>query len=79
MSVSEPRRDSVKIGTINGHEYRLGSIVGLETEPTLEEVYEQMPRRPSMVEVTEQARRRRVSATELLLERRKSLFSNPYS
>ena len=59
MSVSAPRRDSIKIGTINGHEYRLGSIVGFETEPTLEEVYEQMPRRPSVIEVKEQARRRK--------------------
>ena len=58
MSVSE-RRDSIKVGSIHGREVRLGSIVGKETEPTLEEVHEQMARRPSLAEVKEQALRKK--------------------
>lgn len=57
--MGEPRRDSIKIGSVGGREYILGSIVGKETEPTLDEVYEQMPRRPSRAEVAEQAKRRK--------------------
>ncbi|MCJ1416337.1 hypothetical protein MMC32_002672 [Xylographa parallela] len=61
MSQSGPsvRRDSIKVGSYGGHEYRLGSIVGMETEPTLEEVYQQMPRRPSVAEVKAQAHRKK--------------------
>jgi MFS transporter, FHS family, L-fucose permease len=55
----EVRRDSIKIGSFGGREYRLGSIVGHETEPTLEEVRAQMGRRPSMVEVKENAFRKK--------------------
>jgi hypothetical protein len=57
--MSGPRRDSIKIGSVGGREYRLGSIVGIETEPTLEEVREQMPRRPSIIEVKREAYRRK--------------------
>ena len=57
--MAEPRRDSIKIASVGGREYRLGSIVGKETEPTLDEVYEQMPRRPSRAEVDAAAHRRK--------------------
>ncbi|KAI9802545.1 MAG: hypothetical protein M1833_001617 [Piccolia ochrophora] len=53
------RRDSIKIGSIGGREYRLGSIVGKETEPTLDEVHEQMRRRPSRADVQKEALRRK--------------------
>ena len=53
------RRDSIKIAEIHGREYRLGSIVGQETEPTLEEVKAQQPRRPSTAVVQEEAMRRK--------------------
>ena len=59
MSVPGSRRDSIKIGSIGGREYRLGSIVGMETEPTLEEVYHQMPNRPSVADVKRDAYRRK--------------------
>lgn len=59
MSVSQPRRDSIKIGSIGGREYRLGSIVGRETEPTLDEVREQQGRRPSLADVKHEAARRK--------------------
>lgn len=36
------RRDSIKIDTIGGREYRLGSIDGIEIEPTQLNVCEQM-------------------------------------
>jgi len=57
--MSDVRRDSIKVGSIGGREYRLGSIVGKETEPTQEEVYEQMPNRPSMAELRSEAGRRK--------------------
>ena len=53
------RRDSIKVGTIGGREYRLGSIVGIETEPTQADVYEQMAHRPSIVDVKSEAGRRK--------------------
>lgn len=56
---SDVRRDSIKIAEIHGREYRLGSIVGEETEPTLNEVKAQMPRRPSNVVVQEEAMKRK--------------------
>jgi hypothetical protein len=57
--MAQPRRDSIKIASIGGREYRLGSIYGAETEPTLEEVREQMARRPSIAEVKKEAYRRK--------------------
>ena len=59
MSTPGVRRDSIKVGSFGGREYRLGSIVGKETEPTLEEVEEQMSRRPSLMDVRANARRRK--------------------
>lgn len=58
MADSE-RRDSIKFGSVGGREYRLGSIVGKETEPTQLEVYEQMQHRPSVTEVSVEAGRRK--------------------
>ena len=49
----------IRNASIGGHELRLGSIVGKETEPTLEEVHDQMDRRPSVVEVQKDAKRRK--------------------
>jgi MFS transporter, FHS family, L-fucose permease len=57
--MAEGRRDSIKIGSLHGRELRLGSIVGIETEPTATEVYEQMGRRPSVADVQDDAVRRK--------------------
>jgi len=59
MSISQPRRDSIRLGSVGGKELRLGSIVGKETEPTLEEVKEQQGRRPSLADVKHEATRRK--------------------
>ena len=58
MSTVE-RKDSIKFGSFSGRDGRLGSIVGKGTEPTLEEVHEQMQRRPSLAGVKEQALRKK--------------------
>ena len=65
-SMDGGRRDSIKVGTFGGREYRLGSIVGIETEPTQLDVYEQMTNRPSIADVkVEASRRKSVSNRQL--------------
>lgn len=59
MSVSGPRRDSIKVDSIGGREYRLGSISGEETEPASQQVDEQIPKRPSVADVNQDAYRRK--------------------
>lgn len=65
MSAPGVRRDSIKVGSFGGREYRLGSIVGRETEPTYEEVKEQQARRPSLADVKANSRRKSVSNREV--------------
>jgi hypothetical protein len=59
MAESGTRRDSIKVASFGGREYRLGSIVGKETEPTYEEVRAQMDHRPSLVDVKRNSLKRK--------------------
>ncbi|KAI9894909.1 MAG: hypothetical protein M1814_000129 [Vezdaea aestivalis] len=65
MSAPGVRRDSINVGSFGGRDYRLGSIVGRETEPTYEEVKEQQGRRPSLADVKANSRRKSVSNREV--------------
>jgi FHS family L-fucose permease-like MFS transporter len=61
-----PRNDSIRVGKVGGRELRLGSIVGKETESTLQEVYDQMDRRPSLAEVKDnEVRQKSVSNRQI--------------
>jgi len=66
MAEYSGRRDSIKVASFGGREYRLGSIVGRETEPTYEEVRGQMDHRPSLVDVKRNSlKRKSVSNREI--------------